>query len=214
MTYDMSYNFCVCLKFRTEKKLNVGGAYAVKSRSDVPFQRITVNGESYFYIPGSTIKGVLRTALIKVAGLLGYGNIPWTVDPGILTTSRDNIVSRIFGSPHDGRSKVYVEPAYITSDSKVITHIAIDDKSGICREGALYTVEYLPIGVEFKTKVYARGLDLDEARALFTAISELRFERIGKAGILDVMIVMRESRIPDELLKDDVIKLIVEVIGE
>ena len=206
------YNMDIRLRFKSRKKLNVGGSYSVKSRADIPFQRITMGGITYFYIPGSTFKGVLRTALIKISGLLGYDIHSWRVNPDVLT-ELDDIVVRLFGGPHDKPSKIYVKPAYIPCTSKTLTHVSIDDKLGISKKGALYTVEYIPIGIEFGTTIYARGISIEEARALYMAIAELRFERIGKAGILDVWIVRDESRIPGEIAQDEVIGMVLEVLG-
>ena len=209
------YDVKIKLLLKTVKKLNVGSAYAVKTKADMPFQRIIINNKEYYYIPGSTIKGVLRTALIRIAGLLGYKGVSWKVDPDVIS-NMDDVVIRLFGGPHDNPSKIIVEPVFIEVDKhrgRTLTHVKIDDKYGICEEGGLYTVEYLPIGVEFETTIRGIGLSLEEARALFASILELRFERIGKSGVLDVKIIKKDSKIPDDLLSDNIIKLIWEGIG-
>lgn len=214
MTNRKKYNLDIKIRLRTEKKLNVGGAYTIKSRAEVPFQRILLGDKEYLYIPGSTLKGVLRTSLIKIAGTLGFKNVSWRVSPESLAEADPHdIVIRLFGRPHDMKSKVFIDPIYLSSDTQTLTHVRIDDKFGVCEEGALYTVEYLPIGIEFETVVSGRGLDIEEARALFSAILEMRFERIGKAGIVDVKIIREESRIPRELAEDKFVKSILEEIG-
>ncbi|MEM2294107.1 MAG: RAMP superfamily CRISPR-associated protein [Nitrososphaerota archaeon] len=204
------YNLKIKVRFVAEKKLNVGSAYPVKSKAELPFQRLG----AHYYIAGSTIKGVLRTSLIKIANLLGYKGVSWSVEPTALSSAHNDIVVRLFGGPHDKESKVFVEPSYILHDTQVVRGIRIDDKTGIVEEGALFSIEYLPIGVEFETRIHGFDLDEEEARALFAAILEMNFERIGKSGVVSVKIVKGESEIPEELIeKDNVIKTILEAIS-
>jgi len=202
------------LKFKTIKKLNIGGSYPVKSRADIPVLRTYKNGKLLFYIPGSTIKGVLRTSLIRVAHLIGYRSVSPYVSPELLRESGlEDIVVKIFGGPGDRYSKIVVEPAYIDSDSQIITHISINEKLGVVEAGALYTIEYLPVGVEFSTNVHCYGFDVRMARALLVAISALRLMRIGRGGLVDVKIDLASSSIPDEFKDDPVVRVVLEVLG-
>lgn len=204
------YNLDIKVRFRTRRKLNVGGGQPIRSRADLGLKRIEVGGKKAVLIPGSTIKGVLRTSMIRVANLAGFGSASFRVEPGYLS-DRDDIVTRLFGGPHRSPSKVFVEPIYLEGvEENVLAHISIDDDTGTVKEGALFTSEYLPIGIRFETYIRARGLDRSEARALLFSILEMRYGRIGRSGVVDIEIAAEESVMPDELLDDPVIKVIWE----
>jgi len=207
----MEYNIDLKIRIKIEKKLNIGSAYAIKTKADIPIQKILIGKKHYLYIPGTTLKGVLRTSLIKSANLLGY-KVNYHIDPNELISS-DDIVTRLFGAPHDKYSKVYVDPILIDNiETQVLTHISIDDKIGIVKEGSLFTVEYIPPGIEIETYIRGRKLSIEEARALFMSILELNYERIGKAGLINVRIIESDSNVPEEIIKDDIIKTIWEGI--
>lgn len=200
------YNIKIYACFKTLKKFNIGGAYPVKTRADIPIQKISIGEKTYFYIPGSSIKGVLRTSLIKIAGLLGYKDVNWRVEPSKIR-GRD-IITRLFGEPNGGHSKVYVEPVLIETTSLTLPHIKIKDSMRTVEEGTLFYVEYLPINLKFETYIYCNNVDKEEARAILAAIINMRFERIGKAGVLEVSIDPDKSEIPAELMDDPIIKTI------
>ncbi len=207
----MEFDMDIKIRFTTIKKLNIGSAYAVKTRAEVPIQKITINEKQYAYIPASTIKGILRTSLMKVANLLGH-KAAFFVDPERLSAA-DDIVVKLFGGPHNKPSKVFVDPIKINTQTIVLKHTTINDKIRIVKEGALFSVEYIPFEVQFETFIHGRGLNLEEARALFIAILELNYERIGKCGLVNVKIVRSESKVQKELLEDEIIKNIWEGIG-
>ncbi|MEM3688110.1 MAG: RAMP superfamily CRISPR-associated protein [Nitrososphaeria archaeon] len=208
----MDFNVDIKIRFTTIKKLNVGSAYAIKTQAEVPIQKILLNDKQHVFIPASTIKGVLRTSLMKVANLLGY-KVAHFVDPERLSSIDGDIVVNLFGGPHNKPSKVFVDPVIADVQTITLKHITIDDKIGVVKERALFSVEYIPLETRFETFIYGRGLTLEEVRALFTAILELNYERIGKCGLIDVKIIKSESKIQKELLEDEIIKNIWEGIG-
>jgi CRISPR/Cas system CSM-associated protein Csm3 (group 7 of RAMP superfamily) len=68
----------ICLRFKLEKKLNIGtGSVITKITADNPVFKI----DDQIVTPASTIKGLLRTSLIKVSGLLGYNDITSSINP-------------------------------------------------------------------------------------------------------------------------------------
>jgi len=208
----VEFDVDIKIRFTTIKKLNIGSAYAVKTRAEVPIQKIIINEKQYAYIPASTIKGILRTSLMKVANLLSHKAVHF-VDPERLSSIEDDVVVKLFGAPHNKPSKVFVDPIKINTQTIVLKHTTINDKIRIVKEGALFSVEYIPFEAQFETFIYGRGLNLEEARALFAAILELNYERIGKCGLVDVKIVKSESKVQKELLEDEIIKNIWEGIG-
>ncbi len=200
------YNLDLYLHVTAEKKLNIGiGGLSSKVESDIPFHyTMNADGTTTLTIPGSSLKGVLRTSLIKVAGLLGRTNVSHSPHPEKIMGTID---SQIFGEP--GRpSKVTVEDTYLNGrKAEIQTHVKINDKTRTAEEGALFTVSYLPIGNRFTVHLKAENLTLEEARLLLAAIVEMNYERIGRAGVISVKIDPK-SRIPDALLSDPVISLI------
>ena len=212
----MSYNISLSLLFTTEKKVNISsGGLVLKTKSDVPFARVSVGNEGEkLFIPASTIKGLLRTSLIRVSNLLGYSSgVVDSVNPESLRSSKDDIVTNIFGKP-GVRSKIKVSPAVLDNlDTYPLPHVKIDDKTRVTEEQGLFTVEYLPIGCNFKVKLVGNNLNVEEIRALMVAITEIKYERIGKAGIVNVKIVKNESNIPKEVAEDSIVSLVLGVIG-
>lgn len=212
----MSYDIVLSLLFTTEKKLNISsGGLALKTKSDVPFARIIASNEGEkIFIPASTIKGLLRTSLIRVSNLLGYSSgVIDSVNPESLRSSKDDVITSIFGKPGT-RSKIKISPAVLDNlDTYPLTHVKIDDKTKVAEEQGLFTVEYLPIGCNFKVKLIGNELSVEEIRALIAAITEIKYERIGKAGIVDVKIVKNESKIPKEVAEDSIVSLVLEAMS-
>ncbi|MEM1558298.1 MAG: RAMP superfamily CRISPR-associated protein [Thermoproteota archaeon] len=210
----MSYNLMLTLELTTVKKLIVGsGGLTLITKADVPFVRIkTVDDNRVLFIPGSTVKGVLRTALIRTAHLFGHKVSP-SVYPVGKPLSNDIVVS-LFGGPSQPRSKITVDSCIIEDSTNVVNHVRIDDKSKTAEEEGLFSVEYLPIGSSFKVKIEGHNLNLEESRALFLSILELKYERFGKSGLVDVSIIKDESKIPNEIRKDPIIMEILEGIGK
>ncbi|MEM0171868.1 MAG: RAMP superfamily CRISPR-associated protein [Thermoproteota archaeon] len=209
----MSYNLVLMLKLTTTKKLVIGsGGLTLVTKADVPFLRIKkADGKRVLFIPGSTVKGILRTSLIRIAHLLGFNNVNVSVYP--YKPFSVDIVTSLFGGPSQPNGKITIDPCMVGDSIQIVNHVRINDKSRTAEEGGLFSVEYLPIGSSFKTRIEGRGLSLEESRALFLGILELKYERIGKSGLVDVSIIKEESKIPDELKKDPIITEIVEGIG-
>ena len=210
MTQTYNVTLSIGLEFQTN--VNIGSSFPVKSRADVPVQKMIKSGKRYIFIPGSTLKGVLRSAMIKVAKLLGHDVAP-RVKPDKIMKS-DDIVTRVMGKPWSKESKIFIDPIYLDEDNIIVLpHITIDDKSGVSKEGSLFTMEYIPLGTRCSTNIYGYGLDMDESRLLFVSIAELNYTTIGKSGLIKAWINLDKSEIPDELRKDPIIMEVLEVLG-
>lgn len=198
------------LKLRVRKKLNLGaGGIPLKVRADITLPRIRGDEGEQILVPGSTIKGVLRTSLVRVAPLLGYSEVNTTVNPSEVV--QQDIVTRLFGKPGDGvSSKVQVESLFARTDSEVLTHVKIDDKTLTAEEGGLFSREYIPIGGEICALVKVLEPSEEELRALMMALLNLRYERIGKASVVDVEIL--EAHGIEEYLSDPIIKRIYDEV--
>jgi len=207
----MSYNVDLTLEIRaSSKKLLVGGGGAIggKFGTDISLQRIC----DQIFIPGSTIKGVLRTSLIRISHLLGE-RCCGTVLPGKLM-GRDGLDINLLGGP-DKFSKIFVSPVFLNGGTpvSVLAHNKIDVRTGIVEEGAFFLAEYLPIGLRFQVRIYGNNLSLREARALMVSIAELNYERVGRAGMAEVKILREKSKIPRDLMADPVIKEVLEALS-
>jgi len=193
------------LRLVTERKLNIGsGGIAPKIKAEVPIMSIRdFSGSDNILIPGSTIKGVLRTSLIKISSLLGYDYVTHTINPD--DKIGDDIVTKLFGKPNDNvQSKISVGSVMVKARTETLTHVRISDDTRTAERGKLFSVEYLPIGYIIDLTIEARDLSIEEARALTAAIANLRYERIGRSGIVDVKI--RDSYGFEKYLLDPVIK--------
>ncbi|MEM0456815.1 MAG: RAMP superfamily CRISPR-associated protein [Nitrososphaerota archaeon] len=211
-----SYNIILSLDLTTKKKLLISSrSLELDPALDVPFVRLRYVKEAKPYVPASTLKGVLRTALTRITDILGYDCLVKSVEPSRLAeTGPNDIVIRLFGRPHGPKGKLRFTPVVLDEKVHRLTHVRIDDKTRTAEPGGLYTAEYIPIGYKFKAKVEAEELSLEEAEALFAAIAALPYERVGKAGLLDVKIDMVESMIPRDLIeRSPIIKEIVGAMG-
>ncbi|GIU72561.1 MAG: hypothetical protein KatS3mg003_2040 [Candidatus Nitrosocaldaceae archaeon] len=191
------------LEFKTAKKFSIGsGGLPIKTIADVTFPRLLDRP----FIPATTIKGVLRTSMIRVAPLLGF-EVSSSVHP---TKIKDDRVTQLMGKPNkNGKIRVY--SAILDVDTFTLTHATINDKSRVAKEHALFTIEYIPKDIKFDIVIEANDLTLDEARLLFAGIAEMRYERIGKNGLMNIKI-SNNSTIPDDLRGDKVISNILEVL--
>jgi len=195
------------LNFEVKKKLNIGTKMK-STKADIPFQKVTINGKEVAYIPGSTIKGILRTCAIRIANLLNLKVDSYSVNPTELRMNKSDIICEIFGAP-DKNSKIIVGDAYLDSSTEILTHIRIDDKYQVAKEGSLFKVEYIPIGSKFSCEIKCYNLSIDEMRLLLASIAEMNYERFGKAGLVEVKID-KDSQIPESYLNDSIIR---EILG-
>ncbi|MEM3095966.1 MAG: RAMP superfamily CRISPR-associated protein [Nitrososphaerota archaeon] len=214
-----SWDITLSLRLRTRKKLLVSSrSLELDPALDVAFVRFGYGEAAKPYLPASTLKGVLRTALVRVAELLGYTLSVKTVEPSRLATATaftsGDIVCSLFGRPHGPGGKVYILPTMLDEKTYRLAHVKIDDITRTAEHGGLYTAEYIPIGSEFEAKMEAKGVSVEEAEALLTAIAALPYERVGRAGLVDVKIDVAKSVIPSELTeRSRVIKEIMEAVG-
>lgn len=195
----------IIIHLKVIKKLNIGSKKP-SLKADIPFEKITIGGEERLYIPASAIKGILRASAIKIAHLLGHTNVEYTVEPSKLRQSSD-IITSIFGKPdHEGKIMISTIPLS-SNNTALLYHVRIDDKYGIVKEGSLFRIEYLNIGENFSCEINCHDLSIEEMRLLLAAISQLRYERFGRAGMVEIS-VDKHSEVSTEYLKDEIINTI------
>ncbi|MEM2857113.1 MAG: RAMP superfamily CRISPR-associated protein [Candidatus Nitrosocaldaceae archaeon] len=199
------YSIRLVLKFRVVKKLHIGNNLAIKTIADLQLNRI---GEDII-IPASTVKGVLRSCMIRMAELFNYKIKNNSIYPENM--NEDDIITSLLGKPHGYRSKVIIRPVLLKDiQSLILSHVTIDDRLMIAQEGALFKIEYIPPGTEFDVIIEGYNITIDEARLLFIAILEMNYERFGRSGMVEVVIQKEKSSIPQDIQTDKIIKEVLE----
>lgn len=161
----------------------LGGVSPTIMFSDISFHRTRdpLRGSYRPTIPGSSIKGVLRSSLIRVARALDLrvcSDWPQSYD------GCDSCY--LFGASGAGGT-VYVSDFISEGRTLTLTHVSLDDNTGTARRAALYTAEHIQPGAIFRGKIDYGG---EEGRlpALLVAMAALRTDRIGRSGIVDLRI--------------------------
>lgn len=138
------------------------------------------------YVPGSSLKGKLRSALEYKEGKVGAeGNPCGCARP-------DCMVCTIFGPHrqpvHDlGPSRIVVRDALLTQDSKtelgklleeglqyaeVKTENTIDRRTGVARKGGLRQTERVPAGAKFDLNISLRIFEGDDEGEMLNLVKE------------------------------------------
>lgn len=138
--------------------------------------RVNMEGEEVPYIPGSSIKGVIRAMLERA--LDGLDN-------------KDEVISYIFGTANPKNS---VQGHACFSDAipvgKVATHskpgVAIDSVTGAAKHGHYYRIETISPSTKFNFKLVLENIDLREntivSKALRLVLSELKKGNVSVGG--------------------------------
>ncbi|NPA97208.1 MAG: hypothetical protein GXO32_06370 [Crenarchaeota archaeon] len=153
------------------------------------------------YVPGSTVKGVLRTAACYVAKLVG-ATCCWAKEPTEIVDRHSKMgmpcdVCRIWGYPgHRGMLSVtdFVLVDGIPTTMLRLTHIEIDDYTGRAKEGALYVMDYVPAGTLFRGML---ELEMERPVDLTLVLSSmyiLEYVGMGRGGIVRAYLESLEFR--------------------
>lgn len=185
------------LRLKTITLFTVGWGISEVLGADVVHARKLISGRYSYYVPGSTLKGVLRTEASRIAELYGFSSCG-EVEPGRIRLVHSRMgrvcdVCKLFGCPDEsgieGLSSVYVGDLNAIGNPKpiIMTRISLEDETLTAKEGALYTMEHLPPGTEFEGIIKLRGRDL--LPLLLLAIASLRTGRLGRRSIADIKII-------------------------
>jgi len=164
-------NFTFEIKAESPLRIGAGRNVAKLSLVDLPVILMRINGKDLPYIPGSSLKGVFRSAsefLARSYGLnacfMGEG-CKKEYDEKLQNSMKEGdvekiravlsnycLICKIYGSA-TFRSHINFGDAYPSEGNvpprSVKTGIAIDRKSGAVKTGALYQVEFLNPGSVF-----------------------------------------------------------------
>ncbi|WP_216604156.1 RAMP superfamily CRISPR-associated protein [Acidianus sp. RZ1] len=176
-------------KIKNLSSLTVGGTSA-SATVDTPFSSLG--------IPGSTIKGVMRTAVSNMvsSGILkGYTSCN-EIEPEMIIMKHKKMggdcdVCKLFGYP-EVEGRLFVGNIRLTKEKFKLTRVSIEDKTGKAKEGGLFSQEVIKPGEEFEGEVILdlAGLDeeskLKQVKLLLSSILALRFWRFGRGGMIDI----------------------------
>lgn len=156
-----------------KSRIHIGSGFAKTYGVDNPILR----RRNQCVIPGSTIKGLLRTALYRVAPTVGKAGCNEIVPDRM----RMCPVCDLLGMPNRP-SKVFVQDALPTHgvDITLATGIAIDRSAGKVSEGALFTSEYVVPDSHFTFKIEADDLNANQLKLLLTGFIEMAESGFGR----------------------------------
>lgn len=193
------------MRLKSVGLFTIGWSHPMALGADIIFARRTIGEESQLYVPGSSLKGALRSSASRVAKAYNFRSCAQTLPERIRKHEEHRKspcdVCKIFGWPDrkDGEAKLFVSDLLQQNAVQPFssTRIRISDDSGTVAEGALFVVEQLPLDSEFKGEVCYKGLDGQSLGLLLLAFAELRLGRIGRRSLVDIK--LEET---DELVKD------------
>lgn len=182
------------LKLKALTLLTVGWNIGDVMGADIMFARKLKGGKLTIYIPGSSVKGSLRSAASKVAESYGFSSCG-KVSPWEIKHQNPCDVCRLFGYPHMNNNSHLIRSPLIVSDfmaskakTVTLTRVSIDDKTLTAEERKLYTVEHVFPGTEFVGTIKVDENAKDLLPLLMLAIAELRTGRFGRRSIVDAKI--------------------------
>jgi CRISPR/Cas system CSM-associated protein Csm3 (group 7 of RAMP superfamily) len=188
------------LRLRAVTLFTVGGGIPDVMGADIVYSkkaRVSSSELKYtYYIPGSSIKGVLRTAASKIAPAYGFSACG-KIRPEHIESSHKGgpcDVCKLFGYPgkdFSAASSLFVSDFDLINEAKsmIVTRVALDDKTLTAMEGALYSVEHLLPGAEFEGELRIAEHSKNLLPLLLLAIAELRTGRLGRSSVCDAKII-------------------------
>ncbi|UNQ73756.1 RAMP superfamily CRISPR-associated protein [Infirmifilum sp. NZ] len=190
--------------------LTVGWGVPEVVGADVVHARKLVGDRFELYIPGSSVKGALRTSASRVAEAYGFTSCG-EVKPEMIEQAHKSMggpcdVCRLFGYPGtrpEGHAKLYVSDFRAVGEltTEIVTRVSLSDTTLTAKEDMLYTMENLPPGVEFEGFVRLEEGARELLPLLLLAMAELRTGRFGRRSVVDLK-VEDEGRL-DGLIGDE-----------
>ncbi|MEM2910437.1 MAG: RAMP superfamily CRISPR-associated protein [Nitrososphaerota archaeon] len=172
------------VELKTLSLFLVGGVAPVFTYSDINFYKTKdpTKGTYKPVIPGSSVKGALRSSLSRVA---------YAFQMSICSDRPSSYDScdacYLFGAPGTS-GHTYVSDFVGEFQTLLLTHVSLDDNSGTARRYALYTAEYVHPNTLFKGNIDYDG-EVKRLPPLLIALAVLRTDRIGRKGTVDLRII-------------------------
>ena len=160
--FNVLYIFNACVENKSPLLIGSGKSEELGSPVDIPIIRYGHNDKPY--IPGSSLKGVLRNLFESIARARGLETC--LLDEEKMNEKKPCIVCQVFGNTGLA-SHIYVYDC-TPVDSKVPidtkTGIAIDRFLGVAKTGALFEEEFVSPGVKWKTEIRIFNIDLEKPK--------------------------------------------------
>ncbi len=150
------------------------------------------------YLPGSSIKGMLRINAQRIAWLLGLTSCGQKLPEKIKEKHTEGIcnICKLFGCP-DNTSKVQISDALPFIEdvpTTVFTGIRLNLKSHTTDQGALFQYEAFCKDISLKGTIHFQNLDDREIKLILLALKELNWSGIGhQSGLISVKIINTEE---------------------
>lgn len=180
------------IKLRAVTLLTVGWSISEIMGADVVHARKRVGDRYELYIPGSSVKGALRSAASRVATAYGFtscGEVePSRIRAAHAAMGRTCSVCELFGEPGGLEAALHVSDFRLVGSAatEVIARVSIDDRSLTAERGKLYSIEHLTPGAEFVGEIRLCEDRKDLLPLLLLAAAELRTGRFGRRSLVDV----------------------------
>ncbi len=182
------------VELRNLSLLTMGSAYPRLTLADV--NTVRIGGE--ILIPGSSLKGALRTAAHRAAGKFGFTSCG-QVEPRMISRAHEAMgrvcdVCELFGMPgvpSNSSSKLLISNLRPKLDVPTITvtRVSLDPERGKAREGGLFTVEAIPPCTLFEGEITllsdGNGKYL---KLLMAALDELANGSFGRGAIVEIRV--------------------------
>jgi CRISPR/Cas system CSM-associated protein Csm3 (group 7 of RAMP superfamily) len=156
--------------------------------------------EEVYYIPGSSVKGVLRSISSKIASFYGFSSCG-EIEPSRIRDRHGKMgklcdVCRLFGYPQKEPWEKGLSSYLKVSDFNAVgdvetvklTRTSLDLRRLIVKTGALYTIEHVLPGTEFIGKIKLEESIRSLLPLLLLAIAGLRIDSFGRRSIVDAKI--------------------------
>lgn len=198
----------ILLSLRPPGLFSLGFTHPMVFGPDIPFatKPVRKNGKIRYelYIPGSSVKGALRSAASRVANSFGFTSCEESLS--ILLKECD--VCALFGKPGTVYPKIFFGEfvSEKLEETYELTRVGIDDESSTASEHALFSVRAVMPNTVFTGEILFYNLQDRELELLLLAIAELRLDRIGRMSTIDARI--------EKLVGFDPPKRLVDLIKE
>lgn len=172
--------------------IKAGETGADPTRPDMEFVRTWRNGEQVVYLPGPSLKGVIRSHCERIARTVGEGRSCNPVvkgkacgdrfeqsDPGYEVHAGSCFICRMFGNTVLA-GRVRTRDAYPIGEVRTEERngVAIDRVFGSVAGGALFQMEVVTNGA-FRTLITIRNFTIAQLGLLALALRDLKLGRVG-----------------------------------
>lgn len=196
---------------KPEELMTVDIVFSRKKVAKITKEKIEY--EDVLYVPGSTLKGVLRTSACRVASILGYTCCN-EVEPSRIETKHRDMnkichVCELFGYPGGPKSLIRVGDGEIEKEYvDYTTRLAVDDAMGVGRDGALFTSETIVGNGSITFPIWILRDDIWIQRLILMSLVELVYNGIGRGSGIGLKIM--EARGFDR--KDEIVSQLLDLL--